>query len=326
MPVTGDNGQIEGVFEIYTDVTKPLVLARNSAMLQLAIVGLVFLTLFELGIYLIRLRDKTIAEIHAEQLRLTEAAVAAEEASRTKSALLANMSHELRTPLNAVIGFAETMRLQPFGPIGSAKYLTYLEDIWKSGQRLLGIVNNILEMARIDTGTAKLRITGADVSELITWSVRQAETVSTGPLAPIRIHAPRAPMTVLVDEGRMRQVLTQLLSNARRFTPPHGSIEISARRTRDGDLAFTVTDTGIGMAPDDIDAALTPFGKIDAPYEHASDGARLGLPLARMHMELHGGTIVVESVLGRGTSVTATLPSHCVVTETEPTVRTGYEI
>lgn len=326
VPVVGDNGRIEGVFEIYTDVTEAIAQARNSAMLQLAFVGLVFLLVFELGVHLLRRRDQTIAEIHSEQLRLTEAAVAAEEASRTKSALLANMSHELRTPLNAVIGFAETMRMQPFGPIGSSKYVAYLEDIWRSGRHLLGIVDNVLEMARIDNGTAKLHIVSVKISALIAEAVREVGDRDMDPHAPIRVHPMRTPLTVDVDERRLRQVLVHLLDNARKFTPPHGSIEISARQNRTGDVEITVTDTGIGMAPEDVAAALQPFGRIDAPYARNTDGTRLGLPLARMLMELHGGTIVVQSVLGKGTSVTATLPNRRIVTDEPLFVRTGFDL
>jgi signal transduction histidine kinase len=324
IPVVNAAGKTEGVFEIYTDVTESIAQARNSAMLQFAFVGLVFILLFEVGLNLIRLRDKAIAESHAKQLELTEIAVAAEEANRTKSALLANMSHELRTPLNAVIGFSETMRLQPFGPIGSPKYLTYVNDIWNSGRRLLAIVDNVLEMARIDNGSAKLQITGVDVPELISWAVRHVEATEPGSGVPMRIHDIREPLTVLIDEKRMRQVLAQLLSNARKFTPPHGSIEIAARRNRSGDLEITITDTGIGMAPEDVEAALLPFSKMDTPYQNRSDGARLGLPLARMLMELHGGTLAIESVLGKGTSVVAVLPSHCIDVDSAPRLRTDY--
>jgi signal transduction histidine kinase len=127
----------------------------------------------------------------------------------------------------------------------------------------------------------------------------------------------RSPLTVQVDERRLRQVLVQLLDNARKFTPPHGSIEISARQDRAGDLGFKVTDTGIGIAPEELETALLPFGRIDAPYARDSDGSRLGLPLARMLMELHGGSVVIESVLGKGTSVTATLPNRCIVVDDE---------
>jgi signal transduction histidine kinase len=324
IPVETADGTIEGVFEIYTDVTASVEQARNSAMLQLAFVGLVFILLFEVGLNLIRRRDKMIAESHANQLRLTEVAVAAEEANRTKSALLANMSHELRTPLNAIIGFSETMRLQPFGSIGSPKYLTYVNDIWSSGRRLLSIVDNVLEMACIDNGTAKLQITGVKISDLIAAAVRHVDAVEPGSGAPIRVHKPKESLSVLVDEKRMRQVLAELLSNARKFTPPHGSIEISARRNRDGDLEISVTDTGIGMAPEDVDAALLPFSKLDRPYQNHADGAQLGLPLARMLMELHGGRLTIQSVLGKGTSLVATLPSRCIVVEQDPRLRTDY--
>jgi signal transduction histidine kinase len=234
------------------------------------------------------------------------------------------MSHELRTPLNAVIGFAETMRLQPFGPIGSSKYLTYLEDIWKSGRHLLDIVDNVLEMARIDSGTIKLHLSGVDISALVADVVRTVDSMSGGPRAPIHIHMPGTPPTLLIDEKRTRQVLSQLVSNARKFTPPHGSIEISGRWNRAGAVEIAVTDTGIGMAPEDVAQALVPFSKADTARAVAAQGAGLGLPLASMIMELHGGALAVESVLGKGTCVTITFPSRCIADTEEPVIRVRY--
>ena len=321
VPVFDKSGKVDGVFEIYTDVTEPVTQLRNMSMLQLAVAGLTFLLLYEVGLTLIRHRDRTIAGNHAQQLRLAEKAVAAEEASRTKSALLANMSHELRTPLNAVLGFAETIRLQPFGPIGSSKYLTYIEDIWKSGRHLLGIVDNVLEMARIDNGKIKLRLAPITTADLIDGVVRQTDDVAGGPWAPIRVHIPGAPVKLVVDEKRLRQALSHLVSNALKFTPPHGSIEITASQTKSGEVRISITDTGIGMAPEDIAQAMIPFGTIDMPYATATQGARLGLPLARMLVELHGGTLAMDSVLGKGTSVTITLPSSCLASHGRPVLR-----
>lgn len=324
VPMFNAEGEIEGIFEIYADVTDSAVQMRNAGMLQLAVVALTFLLLFEIGLNLIRHRDRIIADNHAEQLRLTETAVAAEEASRAKSALLGNMSHEFRTPLNAILGFAETMRLQPFGAIGSAKYLTYLEDIWKSGRHLLYIVDNVLEMARIDNGKIKLNLSGIGISDLVGGAIEAADGMTDGPHAPIRANLPRVPVMLLVDEQRIRRVLTELLSNARKFTPPHGSIEISAR-WRNGAIEVAVTDTGIGMAPEDIRQALVPFNKVDSPYAAASAGPRLGLPLARMLVEQHGGALSVESVLGKGTCVTITFPERCLLEERNPVIATRYD-
>jgi signal transduction histidine kinase len=324
IPILNDAGAVEGVFEIYADVTEFAEQLRNAGMLQLAVVGLTFLLLYEIALNLIRHRDRIIAETHAEQLRLMETAVAAEEASRTKSAFLANMSHELRTPLNAVIGFAETMRLQPFGPIGSPKYLTYLEDIWRSGRNLLDIVENVLEMARIDDGNMKLHLSSIRVADLIDSVIRLADSEPGALRAPIRAHLPGAPVMLLIDEKRVRQVLAQLVSNARKFTPPHGSIEISARWNRSGRMEIAVTDTGIGMAPEDIDRVLVPFNKVGSPYAHSSSGPRLGLPLARMIMELHGGALTIESVLGRGTCVTVVFAERSIVYDDEPVIASSY--
>jgi signal transduction histidine kinase len=324
IPILNDAGAVEGVFEIYADVTEFAEQLRNAGMLQLAVVGLTFLLLYEIALNLIRHRDRIIAETHAEQLRLMETAVAAEEASRTKSAFLANMSHELRTPLNAVIGFAETMRLQPFGPIGSPKYLTYLEDIWRSGRNLLDIVENVLEMARIDDGNMKLHLSSIRVADLIDSVIRLADSEPGALRAPIRAHLPGAPVMLLIDEKRVRQVLAQLVSNARKFTPPHGSIEISARWNRSGRMEIAVTDTGIGMAPEDIDRVLVPFNKVGSPYAHTTSGPRLGLPLARMIMELHGGALTIESVLGRGTCVTVVFAERSIVYDDEPVIASSY--
>ena len=324
IPIWNAAGEVEGVFEIYADVTEFAAQLRNAGMLQLAVVGLTFLLLYEIALNLIRHRDRIIAETHAEQLRLMETAVAAEEASRTKSAFLANMSHELRTPLNAVIGFAETMRLQPFGPIGSPKYLTYLEDIWKSGRNLLDIVENVLEMARIDDGNMKLHLSSVPVSDLVDSVIRLADSAPSAPRAPIRAHLPGAPVMLLIDEKRVRQVLAQLVSNARKFTPPHGSIEISARWNRAGRMEIAVTDTGIGMAPEDIGRVLVPFNKVGSPYAHSSSGPRLGLPLARMIMELHGGTLTIESVLGKGTCVTVVFAERSIVYDDGPVIASSY--
>jgi signal transduction histidine kinase len=324
IPIWNAAGEVEGVFEIYADVTEFAAQLRNAGMLQLAVVGLTFLLLYEIALNLIRHRDRIIAETHAEQLRLMETAVAAEEASRTKSAFLANMSHELRTPLNAVIGFAETMRLQPFGPIGSPKYLTYLEDIWKSGRNLLDIVENVLEMARIDDGNMKLHLSSVPVSDLVDSVIRLADSAPSAPRAPIRAHLPGTSVMLLIDEKRVRQVLAQLVSNARKFTPPHGSIEISARWNRAGRMEIAVTDTGIGMAPEDIGRVLVPFNKVGSPYAHSSSGPRLGLPLARMIMELHGGTLTIESVLGKGTCVTVVFAERSIVYDDGPVIASSY--
>jgi signal transduction histidine kinase len=129
---------------------------------------------------------------------------------------------------------------------------------------------------------------------------------------------------LLIDEKRVRQVLAQLVSNARKFTPPHGSIEISARWNRAGRMEIAVTDTGIGMAPEDIGRVLVPFNKVGSPYAHSSSGPRLGLPLARMVMELHGGTLTIESVLGKGTCVTVVFAERSIVYDDGPVIASSY--
>ncbi len=231
----------------------------------------------------------------------------AEEANRAKSIFLANMSHELRTPLNAVLGFSEIIRDRLFGN-DPERYADYAADIHRSGSHLLNIVNDILDVTRIDAGKFELREEKVRLAELLDGSLLAVEPQAAKGGISLKLRAPEACATIHGDKTKLKQIIINLLSNAIKFTPSNGSVELSARAEADGGLTVAVRDTGIGMARHEIQDAVQLFGQVDNSLSRRYDGAGLGLPLAIQLAELHGGTLTVESAPGLGTTVTVRFP------------------
>ena len=218
------------------------------------------------------------------------------------------MSHELRTPLNAVMGFSETMMGEPYGPLGSPRYREYLDCIHTSGAHLLSLINDILDIARFDAGQGELKEDifdpAAEIADITRMMQPQAEKAGVTLFVDV---APDLPQ-MRGDRRRIRQILLNLLSNGLKFTKAGGRVTVRACRTAEG-LVMQVTDTGIGIAPHDFSKALEPFGQVDSSLARKYEGTGLGLPLTRQMVELHGGQLTLESVLGQGTCVTVTLPA-----------------
>ncbi len=248
------------------------------------------------------------------ELALIDAKEAAEQASRAKSQFLANVSHELRTPLNAVIGFAEMIERAVLGPVGDSRYAAYAADIRLSGEHLLSIINEILDLSKIEAGKHVLREVVCDVARLIDEAVRVTAAEGGAGGATVTIAIPPALPPVRADERGLLQILINLLSNARKFTPPAGRITVGAAVGPAGELAIEVTDTGIGIAPRDLDLALSPFGQVEGAFQRRHGGTGLGLPLVRSLAELHGGSLELESRPGEGTCARVRLPAGRVVT------------
>lgn len=238
----------------------------------------------------------------------------ADSANQAKSSFLANMSHELRTPLNAIIGFSEMMMNGTFGPLANAKYLEYMSDIHLSARHLLEIINEVLDMSKIEAGRVEVDEDIFDVAQMIQAVVRMMDSRAfSGGLKILPLLDADLP-PLYADPRLIRQVLINLVGNAVKYSSPGGTIELRAFIRDDGRLAMSVTDQGIGIPHDRIKDALEPFGQIRNPVESSNiQGTGLGLPLAKAMTELHGGVLELESEVGFGTVVTVSFPPYRVV-------------
>jgi signal transduction histidine kinase len=251
--------------------------------------------------YTVRVQtDVSALKRHAHEL--TAAKEAAETANRVKSEFLANMSHELRTPLNAILGFSEALNLGIAGP-ATPKQLEYIRDIHASGSHLLEIVNDILDLSKIAAGKLEIAPRPIDLLRVIADSVALVQGRADEAALGIKVDVPADVPLLKADELRLKQILLNLLSNAVKFTPRAGKIAVSAR-VLDTSLVLSVSDTGIGMRPQDVATALEPFGQVDSKLHRRYAGTGLGLPLVKALVELHGGEMHIESAPERGTRVT----------------------
>ncbi len=231
----------------------------------------------------------------------------AEEANRTKNAFLAMMSHELKTPLNAIIGFSEMIQQEMLGPLENKAYAGYIGDIHASGNKLLGIINDVLDVARLEGAAIVLNKSECCPREIVEFAVQRARLL-TGDGREIVMDIPDGLGPLNVDRARLAQVLVNILSNALKFTAAGGEVMIRVHRAADGSVHFAVSYTGIGMSEETIAMVLQPFRQADASLARKFEGAGLGLPIARALTELHGGTLAIVSREGRGTTVTVELP------------------
>jgi signal transduction histidine kinase/HAMP domain-containing protein len=232
---------------------------------------------------------------------------AAEAASAAKSRFLTNMSHELRTPLNAIIGFSEIISGAMFGPLGNARYAEYATDILRSGRHLLDVINSVLEISRSEAGKQSLNAESLDLRYLLRDCGRMLAEQCEAAGISFALEDGEVPIMVFGEKAKLRQVFLNLLSNAVKFTERGGAIRVAVDDS--GDRAqIEIADTGIGMTPDEVQIALTPFGQVDSRLERKYEGTGLGLPLARSLVELHEGTLRIESEPGKGTKVRVRLP------------------
>jgi PAS domain S-box-containing protein len=236
----------------------------------------------------------------------------AELASRSKTEFLANMSHELRTPLNAIIGFSDVLAGEIFGSLGDGRYQDYARDIRDSGFHLLNLINDVLDVSKIEFGKVELQEEEIEIPPVVESCVRLMR--ERAHVAEVRLETDLAPdlPALRADRRRLKQILINLLSNSVKFTPAGGRVTVAASE-ENGWLRLAVSDTGIGIAPQDLETALRPFGQIDSRLSRKYQGTGLGLPLTKAMAELHGGRLELESAPGQGTTAIVLLPPERVI-------------
>ncbi len=250
------------------------------------------------------------AIVRAETAR-EEALVArdsAERANRLKSTFLATLSHEVRTPLNAIIGFSELMQGQIYGSLGDTRYGEYSNLIHGAGHHLLSLINDVLDMSKIEAGKFELHRQRFDIREIVRdCADLMGDRAAQDGVALIE-DVPATPLFVEADRRAMKQILLNLLSNAVKFTPRDGKITIAALLSN-GTLVLSVTDTGVGIAPDQVSRLGNPFVQVRSSAGASHEGTGLGLALVRALAEIHDGTLKIESVMDRGTTVSVSIPA-----------------
>jgi len=253
--------------------------------------------------------------VEGVRLRMQNAELAykADAANRAKSRFLANMSHELRTPLNAIIGFAEVIHSQFKGPVGNPQYIDFARSIHESGRHLVGIINDILDLSKVEAGRVELEEGATTITSLIDQAdVLMRHAIDDAQLTLEVSIEPDLP-EILVDRRKLDQVLLNVMSNAVKFTKSGGRIRIEGRRASDGGIAIRVTDTGIGIDEDELKEVLKPFVQSREAERRKVQGTGLGLPLSDQLMKLHSGSMSLSSERGTGTTVTLYLPPSRVL-------------
>ncbi|MBA8666312.1 HAMP domain-containing histidine kinase [Holosporaceae bacterium 'Namur'] len=253
--------------------------------------------------------EKMIEKQQEATAELSVARTSAETQSKEKSKFLANVTHELRTPLNAIIGFSEIISSESMGPINNEQYKEFIRDIHTSGLHLLSLINDILDFSKAEENKLDAIFEDVDLTKVIKISLKMLMPRAEGAKVILKDELPEEHIIISADNKRLKQVILNLLSNSVKFTPEGGSVTIKAWKNLDLNLIIIeVTDTGLGMEPQDIARALTPFGQIDNKLSRKYDGTGLGLPLTKKLVEIMKGKFEIKSEPGLGTSITLTFP------------------
>ncbi|MGH1418247.1 MAG: sensor histidine kinase [Hyphomicrobiaceae bacterium] len=270
-------------------------------------------------------KDLLIAELEEEKLISDEARRRAESANKAKSRFLATMSHELRTPLNAIMGFSEVMKAEVFGKMSNPTYKEYAENIHHSGSHLLNLINEILDLSRIEAGRYELHEEPIRITDMAEDCHRLLKLRAEGKgLHIIENYQPNLPQ-VWADQRAIRQIILNLISNALKFTPRGGTITVTIATTQDDGQYLSVRDTGPGIPAEEIPKVLQAFGQGSLAHQTAEGGTGLGLPIVRSLIELHGGTFDLSSELRKGTVATITIPNNRILDSMAPLQPLGQE-
>ncbi|NOZ66490.1 MAG: hypothetical protein GXP00_08375 [Alphaproteobacteria bacterium] len=257
--------------------------------------------------------QKPYDDLNKNRKSMQAALASAEKANAAKSAFLANMSHDLRTPLNAIIGFSDMMRTNAFGPLGSPHYREYANDIYDSGVLLISLIDDILDISRIEAGKYDLMDEALDVSELINLSRKLLSKMAEDKDQKISVSCPPQKPYIFGDKKILIQLFNNILSNAIKYTQKQGAIEVHVTVDDDNCIVITISDTGAGMTSNEINRALKPFEQLESAFVSKHHGTGLGLYLCVKFMEMLGGVLVLKSKAGKGTSVTLHFPPERTV-------------
>ena len=263
--------------------------------------------------FLTSLRD--ITEHKRTEQRLQDAKIEADHANRSKSEFLAYMSHELRTPLTSILGFSEMIQLEILGPLGVPEYRDYADAVRISGHHLLEIVNDILDLAAVEVGKLELHFEAVDLARVVSSTLRLVGTMALAKNQRLVNNMPADLPYLTADYRRLQQILLNLLANAIKFTPNGGVVKIEGQidDSAGGAMLLTITDTGIGISAEDIAKLMAPFSRVGKPTSRRQQGTGLGLHLSRNLAQLHGGSLALESVPGKGTKATLRFPANLVI-------------
>jgi PAS domain S-box-containing protein len=265
----------------------------------------------ETGKFCAVLRDITQWKNAEEEL--INARRAAETASMQKSDFLARVSHEIRTPLNAIIGFSEVMMEERFGPIGTERYKEYLRDINVSGAHLMSLLNDLLDLSKIEAGKLDLNFEAVALNEIVMECVAMMQPQANRERIIIRTSLSSQVPSIVADPRSIRQIVLNLVSNAVKFTLAGGQVIVSTALEERGEVTLRIRDTGIGMSEKDVETALMPFRQVASAAKHRSDGTGLGLPLTKALVEANRAAFLIDSAVGQGTLIRVTFPSTRVL-------------
>jgi signal transduction histidine kinase len=306
---SGAQGPVRGVFEIYYDVTALMRRIQLTRTAQIAVTALVLGALYLALLFTVAWAERALRRRHDENLALAASVARAEAANRAKSDFLANMSHELRTPLNAIIGFSEVIK---DGLLGACpdRYSEYARDIHAAGKDLLGAIGDILDLVRAETGEIEMHRHAADIGALVGEAIDAAAARARQAGVQLSQDVEKGIGSVMADAPRLKRAIANLIGNALKFTPAGGRVVVAVRTEQGGKaVAIEVSDTGIGMVPEQIPLALAPFGRAESAETRRFGGLGLGLPLTRRYVELMGGELQLASAPGQGTRARIVLPT-----------------